>query len=121
MILGEQSPILGQSLAWFKGETKRMSEVRSSELETGLSSSDGPVKGDMAVSAPRSVRAFYALEEACGTLILWPGSKIDFNFLSEFVFVGPIVRTGPATSSLVRYASTRLLSLVGLGFQSIRL
>ena len=40
--------------------------MRSSELETRLSSSDGPVKGDMTVSAPRPVRAFYALKEACG-------------------------------------------------------
>ena len=66
MVLGEPSPILGQSLAWFKGEAKRMSEVRSSELETGLLSSDGPVEGDTTVSAPRPVRAFYALGEACG-------------------------------------------------------
>ena len=29
-----------------------MSEVRSSELETELSSSDDPVEGDTAVSAP---------------------------------------------------------------------
>ena len=38
VVLGELSPILGQSIAWFEGETKRMSKVRSSELETGLSS-----------------------------------------------------------------------------------
>ena len=45
-----------------------MSEVRSSELETRLSSNDGPMEagGDIAVSAPREVRAFYALEEVCG-------------------------------------------------------
>ena len=65
-MLGELSPILGQSLARFEGEAKRMSEVRSSELESGLSSSDGPVEGDTAVSAPRLVRAFYAFGEACG-------------------------------------------------------
>ena len=66
MVLGELSPILGRSLAWFERETKRMSEVRSSELDTGLSSSGGPVKGDTAISAPRQVRAFYALNEECG-------------------------------------------------------
>ena len=66
VVLGELSPILGQSLAWFEGEMKRMSEVRSNELETGLSSSEGPVEGDMAVSVPRQVRAFYALGEECG-------------------------------------------------------
>lgn len=66
VVLGELSPILGQSLAWFEGETKRMSEVRSSDLETGLSSSESPVEGDTAVSVPRQVRAFYALGEECG-------------------------------------------------------
>ena len=43
-----------------------MSEVRSSELDTGLSSSGEPVEGDTAVSTPREVRAFYVLEEVCG-------------------------------------------------------
>ena len=43
-----------------------MSEARSSELETGLSSSDDLVEGDTTVSTPREVRAFYALEEVCG-------------------------------------------------------
>ena len=28
VVLGVLSPILGQSLAWFEGETKRMSKVR---------------------------------------------------------------------------------------------
>ena len=66
VVLRELSPILGQSLAWFEGETRRMLEVRSSELDTRLSSSDGPVEGDMAVSIHRQVRAFYALNEECG-------------------------------------------------------
>ena len=43
-----------------------MSEVRSSELDTGLSSSSEPAEGDTAVSTLREVRAFYALEEVCG-------------------------------------------------------
>ena len=43
-----------------------MAKVRSSELETGLSSSGGPEEGDTVVSAPRVVRAFHALEEVCG-------------------------------------------------------
>ena len=43
-----------------------MAKVRSSELETGLSSSGGLGVGDTAVSAPREVRAFHALEEVCG-------------------------------------------------------
>ena len=66
VVIGELSPILSQSLAWFEGETRRMADVRSSELETGLSSSGGPEGGDTAVSAPRVVRAFHALEEVCG-------------------------------------------------------
>ena len=52
LVIGELSPILGQSLAWFEGETRRMAEVRSSELETGLSSNGDPEGGDIAVSAP---------------------------------------------------------------------
>ncbi|XP_050253607.1 uncharacterized protein LOC126699699 [Quercus robur] len=43
-----------------------MSEVRSSDLETRLSSSGDPAEGDTAVSGPREVRAFYALNEICG-------------------------------------------------------
>ena len=43
-----------------------MEKVWSSELETGLSSSVGPEGGDTAVSVPRVVRAFHALEEVCG-------------------------------------------------------
>ena len=66
LVIGELSLILGQSLAWFEGETKRMAEVRSSELETRLSSSDDPEGGDTAVSAPRVFRAFHALKEVCG-------------------------------------------------------
>ena len=43
-----------------------MPKVRSSELETGLSSSDKLMEGDTAVSAAREVRAFHALEDVCG-------------------------------------------------------
>ena len=66
LVIGELSPILGQSLAWFEGETRRMAEVRSSELEIGLSSRSDPEGGDRAVSALRVVRAFHAFEEVCG-------------------------------------------------------
>ena len=65
LVIGELSLILGQSIAWFEGEMRRMLEVRSSDLETGLSSSGGPKVGDTAVSVPRVVRAFHALEEVC--------------------------------------------------------
>ena len=66
--LGELFPMLSQSINWFNGLVggrERMFEVRSSELEIGLSSSDNPVEGDTAVSSPREVRAFHAFEEVC--------------------------------------------------------
>ena len=65
----ELCPLLRQSLDWFEGlirEQGIMSEVRSSELDTRLLSSGEPVEGDTTVSTPQEVRAFYALEEACG-------------------------------------------------------
>ena len=52
LVIGELSPILGKSISWFEGEKRRMLEIRSSELETGLSSSGGPEVGDTAVSIP---------------------------------------------------------------------
>ena len=52
-----------------------MSEVRSSELETELSSSDQPMEGDTAASVLRKVRAFHAFEEVC---------ELDANTLSRF-------------------------------------
>ena len=67
--LADLLPLLRQLIDWFKGlvrEQETMSEVRSSELETGLSSNGDPVEGDTAVSIPREVRAFYAFEEVCG-------------------------------------------------------
>ena len=67
--LGELFHVLSQSISWFEslvGEGERMSEVRSNELETGLSSSNDPVERDTTVSSPREVRAFDALEEVCG-------------------------------------------------------
>ena len=68
VVLGDLLPLLRQSLNWFEGLARRevMSEVRSSDLETGLSFNGDPVEGDTAVSGPREVRAFYALREACG-------------------------------------------------------
>ena len=54
LVIGELSPILGQSLAWFEGETKRMVEVRSSELEIGLSSSDNLEGGRYSCLCPSS-------------------------------------------------------------------
>ena len=67
--LAELFPLLRQSIDWFEGlvrEQGMMFEVRSNELEIGLSSSDNPMEGDTIISTPREVRAFYALEEVCG-------------------------------------------------------
>ena len=80
VVLANLVPLLRQSVDWFKdlvGERRRMSEVRSSELETGLSSSDDPmeVEEDTAASGPREVRAFFALEKECG---------LDVEILSRF-------------------------------------
>ena len=66
LVIGELSLILDQSLAWFEGETRRMAEVRSSELETGLSSSDGLEVGDTIVFAPRVVKAFMPSRRCVG-------------------------------------------------------
>ena len=52
-----------------------MSKVRSSELETGLSSSDESVEGDTAIFVPQEIRAFHALKEVCG---------LDSKTLSRF-------------------------------------
>ena len=43
-----------------------MAEVRSSKLETGLSSSGDPERGDTTFSTPRVVKHFHAFEEVCG-------------------------------------------------------
>ena len=78
IVLGDLLPLLRQSIDWFEGlirERGVMSEVRLSELETGLSSSDRPVEGDTVISTPREVRSFYALDEVCG---------LDGDTLSRF-------------------------------------
>ena len=67
VVVADLLPLLRQSIDWFWDLVREvMSEVRSSELETELSSSGDPVEGDTAVSNPREVRAFYALNEECG-------------------------------------------------------
>ena len=76
--LADLLPLLHQLIDWFKSLMKEqgiMSEVRSSELETRLSSSDKSMEGDTTVFVPRKVRAFHALEEVCG---------LDADILSRF-------------------------------------
>ena len=63
VVLGDLFPLLYQSIDWFEGlvsERGAMSEVRSSELKTGLSSSDDPVEmgDDTVVSIPRRLGLF---------------------------------------------------------------
>ena len=67
VVVADLLPLLRQSIDCFWDLMREaMSEVRLSELETGFSSSGDPVEGDTAVSTPREVRAFYALNEECG-------------------------------------------------------
>ena len=99
-----------------------MAEVKSSELETGLSSSGGLEVGDTAVSTPRAVKAFHALEDVCGL----DADTIDrfkdrFQFPVVSVSVGPLTRIELVISSLVKSASMRLPLLAGLGFPSTHL
>ncbi|KAK4602329.1 hypothetical protein RGQ29_011390, partial [Quercus rubra] len=56
---------------------RAMSEVRSSELEKGLSSSNDPVKveEDIVASSPWEIKAFHTLGEVCG---------LDIKTLSRF-------------------------------------
>ena len=78
VVVGELFHVLSQSINWFWGlieERKRMSEVRSSELETKLSPNDGPTEEDTVGSSPREVRSFHAFEEVC---------RLDVNTLGRF-------------------------------------
>ena len=64
VVLGDMFPLLCQSIDWFEGlvsERGEISEVRSSEFEIGLSSSDDPVEmgDDTTVFIPKEVRAFF--------------------------------------------------------------
>ena len=97
-----------------------MSKVRSSELDTGLSSSGGPIEGDTAVSTLVKLGLFMLSTKSVGwTLIQWPGLEIGSNSLHGSGFVGLVLRIGLAISSQVKCASTRLLSPLDLGYPSI--
>ena len=78
LVLANLFPLLHQFVNWFKdlvGDQRVMSEVRSSELETRLLSSDDLVEEDTTASTLRVVRAFSILEEECG---------LDTKTLSKF-------------------------------------
>lgn len=53
-VLADLSPLLRQSLDWFKFVRAMSAEVRSSELETSLSSSDKAIEVDNAILASSS-------------------------------------------------------------------
>ena len=79
-MLADLFPLLRQSVDWFEelvGERRVILEVRSSGLETRLSSSDDPieVEEDIVASGPKEVKAFSALREKCG---------LDAETLSRF-------------------------------------
>ena len=80
VVLADLFPLPRQSIDWFEGlvvERRAMSELRLSELETGLSSSDDPVEveANTATSDPCEIRAFHALGEVC---------SLDDETLSRF-------------------------------------
>ena len=120
VVLGELSPISGRSLAWFERETKRMSEVRSSELDTGCR---------LAVAQSRVIQPFLPLvrlglftlstKSVGWMLIQWPGLRIGFNSLHGFAVISLVLMIGHVISSQVKCASTRLLLPLGLGYPSI--
>ena len=98
-----------------------MSEIRSSELETRLSSNDDLVEReeDIAASGPREVRVFHTLGEAMAlTLKPFPGLGIGFSFLRGLGFVFLKKRNELVISYLGRCASARSLSNASLGFPS---
>ena len=69
LVIADLFPLLRQSVGWFKdlmSDLRAMSEVRSSQLETRLSSSDDLMEEDTTVFTPRVVRAFSTLDKECG-------------------------------------------------------
>ena len=80
LALADLLPLLRELVDWFEGivgEWRSMLEVRPSELETRLSSSNHPVdvEEDTAACGPREVKAFHTLGEVCG---------LDSDTLSRF-------------------------------------
>ena len=79
-------PLLLQSLNWFR---EMVSEVRSSELETGLSFSDDPVEVEVdtpafgpSSSGQREIRFFHTLKEECAL-----DADTLFRFTDRFQFL----------------------------------
>lgn len=81
LVLANLSPLLHQSLDWFKSVRAMSTEVRSNELDTGLSSNDKAVEVNTAISAspslnplsssPTVLRVFHAQKEVCSLDMLF--------------------------------------------------
>ena len=122
--LADLLSLLRQLIDWFKSlvrEQEIMSEVRSSELEIGLSSNDGLVEAgdDTAVSTLGEAKAFHTLDEVCGL-----DADTLSRFKDRFQFPNRDRVRLPSEKELTCHffpgkdASTRLLFCVVLGFPS---
>ena len=100
-------------------DQRAMSEVRSSELETGLSSNDDPVEEDTIVSTSRVVRVFSALDKECGL-----DAETLSRFRDRFQFPKRVRICLPCREERAchfcpeRYVFMRLLFKASLDFQS---
>ena len=124
LALADLLSLLHESVDWFKGIVggwRSMLEMRSSELETRLSSSDDPidVEEDTVTCGPREVRAFHAFEEVCGldsnTLSRF---RDKFQFLEKVQIRLPYGEERACHFHLRKCVSMRLLSCAVLGFSS---
>ena len=139
LVLGNLYPLLCQSLAWFKSmrgvltRESMGSEVRSSDLEIGSSSSASTagVEIDTVTSVPSFVpsssrpsvsatpQTFHALKEKCSLKVdTFNSSRICSNSLKKprFVSLGRAKR--PVPSLMVRFAFMRLHSYAASDFLS---
>ena len=122
LVLTDLFPFLHESANWFEdlvSDQKAMSEVRSSELKTGLSFSDDPVEEDTTISTSGVVRAFSALDEECGldaeTLSRF---KDRFQFPERVRIRLPCKEERTCHFRQERYVFMRLLFKADLDFQS---
>ena len=91
-----------------------MSEVRSSELKTGLSSSGDLMEGDTAVSNPQRLGLSTPLKRSVSWMLIhWVGLRTDFNSRSGSGFACLVKRNEPVISSPGRCAFMSPPSSVG--------
>ena len=136
-MLGNLYPLLRQSLAWFRSVREVLrgesmgSKVRSSDLETGLSSSaETDIATPVPSSIPSSSRPFFlATPRALHTLKKECSLKIDtfnrfrdrFQFPAETRVCLPGREKSPVLSLMVRFVVMRLRSCVVSDFLSTHL